>query len=182
MRTLLLLTAVALLFALASTVLSQPEGMPILLILPSAEQLNLTKGEVESLVFTVSNVGSETAYNISINVIASGCVQLLNEKSVWVSNVSLTLDELKAGTARRALIPVKCLGETGTVAISAYADNADPSFTIVRVFSREEQGTFNWLIVVPLILVFAVSIGLYRRSRAKRARKTRVEKRGKRKS
>lgn len=171
----MLLSTVLLSLALTLPALSQPEGSPILVILPTTDQLNLTRGGIGSLVFTVSNFGSATAYNVTVSVVASGCAQLLSEGSAWSFNTSLTLNSLEAGAARRALIPIRCLGGTGRIVISAHAANADPSLATVKVAAEEEVAPREWVIAAGLAALLAALSALYMRRRAE-ARKRKLRK------
>jgi len=163
------LALAAALLPLLST--AQPSG-PLLLLIPAATSLNLTVGEVAPLAFVLQNLGGEAAVNVTVTLVASGCAQMLGWNGTWETSLVLNLGDLAPGSAKRVLIPIRCRGGSGSIAATAYAENADPAYATVKVSSKEA----GWPLAPLPIAAAAVLASLYVLHRVRR----RAAKRGKR--
>lgn len=163
MRYLLALAAVCSLPLL----LAQPSE-PLLLLTPSTTSLNTTSGKVELLTFLLQNAGGETAVNVTLNLAAGGCVQLLSERGVWEAHVAVSVGDVAPGSIKRVVVPLRCRDSSGTVVAIAYGDNADPAYAVVRVSAREEVG-----LQLPVLLSSTAVAGLVAAYAVRRFRRER---------
>lgn len=148
----------------------------MLLLTPSATNLNLTAGEIAPLAFILQNLGEEEAVNVTLSLVAHGCAQLLGWNSTWESSLTVNMGNLTPGSAKRVLVPVRCRGGSGSIAATAYGDNADPTYAIVKVSAAERSEP--WLFApIPLAAAAAlVSIYALRRARRRGPRSSKREK------
>lgn len=161
MRALLLLALAAALLPLLS---AQPSAL--LVITPSTSSLNLSSGEVAPLAFVVQNVGGETAANVTVTLVASGCVQLLGWNNTWVKNLTAALGSIAPGSAKRLTVPVRCQDGKGSVIVTAFGDNTDPAFTSVEISAVSRGNLFPALL--PLAAAAALAALAYALARIRR--------------
>ncbi|MEM1522331.1 MAG: hypothetical protein QXU69_04860 [Thermofilaceae archaeon] len=158
--------------ALVIITLAQPTDLTVIIVEPASAQVNLTSSRPGSILLVVRNLGAAPAENVHLTLAATGCAELLDERGVWRSNLSLTLGNVTVGAAKRVLVPVRCRDGTGTVVATAFADNADPSFASIKVYAEKEPAP-AWAFPAVGLVVAALAACFGRKALKSRRRKTR---------
>jgi hypothetical protein len=92
---------------------------------------------------------------------------MLGGNGAWETSLVLNLGDLAPGSAKRVLIPVRCLGGSGSIAVTAYAENANPAYAVVKVSSKEA----GWSPALLPIAAAAALASLYALHRARGERR-----------
>jgi hypothetical protein len=156
---------------------AQPSG-PLLLLIPSATSLNLTAGEIAPLTFVLQNPREEPAVNVTLNLVASGCAQLLGWNNTWESSLSVNVGDLEPGSVKRVVVPLRCEGGSGSIAATLHGDNTDPAYAVVKVSTKGNGGP-QLYVLVPLATVAALVSAYTLRRKKKKEDKTRSKRREK---
>ena len=175
MRVLVAFALAAILFSLIAA--AQLNG-PRILLTPIATSLNLTAGEVAPLTFVLQNLGEEDAVNVTLSLAASGCAQLLNWNGTWEIGLVVNVGDLAPSSVKRVVVPVRCQAGSGSITATAYGDNADPTYAVIKV-SAKESGE-PWLLAsIPLVAAATLGSAYAVRRARRKSWKPRSAKHGK---